>query len=555
MTLRRLLITILAWAAGALVFFHDQLLSGFRWIGGDIADMRIHVFLAEHWRRVLTGATGAWLDPPYFHPTPHAIAYTDATFALALPHMLFRALGCDELLAFQLAVIATSLAGVLGFTLLALTLLRVPFPIALAAALGFTFSNMNYAKTGHPVHAMVWLLPFLVVCAARAATSLAERFVAAVAWGIAAAVLLALIALTAFGVAWFAVVLALVAGLAMLALEPARVREGLRAIGPGRLAGFAAIVLVALAVAFAPFVAIFLPALLAGAERSYAEVRTYTPGPLALTDFGGSNLLWGWLTQALDSTRTAVWISSEESLALTPAVAVLAIIVVVWLWRRRRGGAQDARTADPRTGLLLAAGLAVVIISPLLLKVGTHSLWRYVWTVVPGARAIRTPFRFQLVLALPVWVLLAYGGAQLRQYLAHRRSPAVAHAVVGALAVLVLAEQVNLTPVAWIDRPAELARLARIAPPPPACQSFYIQSDEPRGLGLQTDAMMIALRVGLPTINGLSGTFPPWWEEHLLHVDRPDYRTNVAAWAEMHGLAATLCGVALPESRWIPPGG
>jgi hypothetical protein len=548
MTARRFFIALAAWAAGAAVFFHDQVLSGFRWIGGDIGDMRIHVFVAEHWRQVLAGRAADWLTPPYFYPTPHTIALTDATFALALPHAVFRALGCDELLAFQLAVIATSLAGVIGFTLLALSLLRAPFPLALAGALGFSFANMNYAKTGHPVHAMVWLLPWLVLCGAHAAMALAERFVAAVAWGLASAVLLALIALTAFGVAWFAVALAATAALALLAIEPVRVREALRAAGPRRLAGFAAIELAALGAAFAPFAVIFLPALLAGAERSYAEVRTYTPGPIALTDFGGSNLLWGWLTRALDPARTAGWISGETSLALTPVVVALALAAIVWLWRRRRAGTLDARMA-----LLLAAGVAVVVIAPLLLRVGMHSLWRYVWTFVPGARAIRTPFRFQLVLALPVWLLLTHGGAQLRQHLA-RRSPALANAAVATLAALVLAEQVNLTPVAGIDRPAELARLARIQAPPPSCRSFYVDSQEPRGLGLQTDAMMIALRTGLPTINGLSGAFPPWWEEHLLYLDRPDYRANVAMWAAAHQLTG-LCGVLLPEGRWIPPGG
>ncbi len=549
MTARRLLIAVAAWAVGAAVFFHDQVLSGFRWLGGDLGDARLGVFLVEHWRHVLAGA-GDWLTPPYFHPTPRTLAFTDAAFGLALPYVPLRWLGLDELLAFQLTVIALSLASVLGFVALAMSALRIPFAIALPAALGFTFANMNYVKTApHPVYALVWVLPVLALCAVRALAALPTGLAAAAAWGAAGAALLGLIAFTTFQVAWYAAVLATVAGLAFAALEPARLRGALAAVGARRLAAFAAIATAALALAFAPFVVLYLPVLLAGAERPYGLINFFAPRPDKLLDLGGGNLMWGWLARAIGS-RTPEHMGPEWSLAQTPVVAVVCGATVVWLWRRRRAGSGDARVA-----MLLAAGVAVAVILPLLVRVGTVSLWQGVWAIVPGARAIRTPFRFQLVLAFPVWLIVAYGAMQLHAWLTARSSRARATAAVAALLALALAEQVNLAPVARIDRSSELARLAPIGPPPASCGAFYVRSQEPRGIALQTDAMMVAARHGIATVHGISGTVPADWDGRLEVPDRADYRAAVAGWAAAHGIAPTLCALELPEGRWVPPGG
>jgi hypothetical protein len=549
--LRRLLIALAAWAAGAAVFFHAELLSGFRWLRGDVGDVRLGVFLVEHWRHVLAGGSMAgtgWLTPPYFHPVPRTLAYTDATFGMALPHAVLRWLGLDELLAFELVVILLSLVGVFGFVALA-RLLRVPFAIALPAALGFTFANMNYAKASHPVYALIWLLPVLALCWVRALMALARGLAPAVAWGVAGAALLGFIAFTTFQIAWYPVFVAGVAGAALLALERARLRAAIAAVGVARLSAFGAIVAAALVVAFVPFAITYGPELIGGAERPFWAVLIFAPRPRALVDFGGDNLMWSWITRALDETRTTAYMNSEHSLAQTPIVTALFTIVTLRLWLRRRDGRLDTREA-----LLLAGAIAVIVIVPFAFKIGNVSLWYLIWAVVPGARAIRTPFRVQLVLGLLTWLMLAYGATRLHARLAATRARGVATAAVAALAALVLVEQVNLTPVAQIDRPAELARLAAVPPPPAPCRAFYVRSQEPRHLGLQADAMMVTARFGIPTINGLSGATPPDWAPGIAHVDGPGYEPAVAAWAATHGIAAGLCALELPAGRWIPPG-
>jgi hypothetical protein len=330
-------------------------------------------------------------------------------------------------------------------------------------------------------------------------------------------------------------------------MERTRLRRTLAAVGRRRLAAFAALQAAILAVLGLPFVLTYGPVLLAGGQRSWATVLTFIAPLQSGLDFGGGNLLWGWLTRALGSGRTQAYYHPERSLAPTPLVTVLWAASAAWLWRRRRAG-----PLAPEQAVLIAAGIATVAIVPLLARVGTVSLWWPVWAVLPGARAIRTPTRFQLVLALPVWLMIAHGGAQLRSWLAARRSRRAADALVAAAAALLLLEQVNLSPVALIDRDAENARLARIAAPPPGCRAFYVLSREPRGEALQTDAMMAAMRSGLPTLNGTSGDFPPGWLP-LADAAGPGYASAVAAWADAHGIAATLCALALPAGDWLPP--
>jgi hypothetical protein len=111
-----------------------------------------------------------------------------------------------------------------------------------------------------------------------------------------------------------------------------------------------------------------------------------------------------------------------------------------------------------------------------------------------------------------------------------------------------------------LDRPHELARLARLAAAPPApawCRSFYLSRSrgEPSYLGpaldgiysANVDAMLIAQLIHLPTING-TGTFvPPDFD--LFNADRPDYRQRVEQYATRYHLAH-LCALDPRTMRW-----
>lgn len=557
---RRALIALAVWALGALVFFRGPIFSGFRWMTGDPGDWRLGIFLAEHWRLVLTGAAPwPWWRPPYFAPAPDSMTFTDPSFGLAFPYIALRAAGLDEYVSFQLTVMAYSLAGFLAFAALALRVARAPFALALFGAAGFAFSNMNYAKLGHPIYAPVGLLALLVLLYARAMAALPASPRRAHLFGLLGALLFGYLLFTCFQVAWYGALVALATIVVLAVAMPGALRQAVGAVGPGRLAVFAAVQAALLVVAALPFLSVFAANWLGGAERPYWAVLIYAARPLDLFNVGGANLLWGRLVRLTGRLASPDDLNSEFGLAQTPIVGAVFLVLLWFLWRERRRNAGDLRMPG-----IVAAGIAAVVLAPFAFKIGTASGWWLLRQLVPGASAIRTPFRLQLALALPHWLLIVAGAAVLRAQLAARlaaAAPALHRAVSAGLVLLgalMLAEQVNLADQAWVDRPGEIARIARVPPAPPECRQFFVTSTEPQRsvFALQTDAMMIVLRERIATLNGNSGAWPPQWRLHEVH--EPEYLGNAAAWARANRLDAGsgLCRLVLPGgewSAWSPP--
>ncbi|MBL8836049.1 MAG: hypothetical protein JNL66_07375, partial [Alphaproteobacteria bacterium] len=436
-------------------------------------------------------------------------------------------------------------AGFLAFAALALRVGRAPFALALFGAAGFTFSNMNYAKLGHPIYAPVGLLALLVLLYARALAALPSSPGRAHRDGLLGALLFGFLLFTCFQVAWYGALLALATALVLALAWPQVLRGAVGAVGPARLAGFAAVQAGALVAASVPFLIVFGRAWAAGESRPYWAVLIYAARPLDAFNVGGANLLWGWLAQLTGRVSSPAELSAEFSLAQTPVVAAVFLILLIWTWRRH-----TRQAGELRVPAILAGGVAAIALAPLAYKIGTISGWWLLRQIVPGATAIRTPFRIQLALALPHWFVIVAGAALLREAMAARRAAVMAGMV--SLGALMLVEQVNLANQSALDRPAELARTGRIAAAPPQCRAFFATSTErTRGhFAIQTDAMMVALRERIPTLNGESGSRPPEWD--LLRVYDAGYLDNVADWVRSTDAAAGLCRLELPEGRWSP---
>jgi len=120
---------------------------------------------------------------------------------------------------------------------------------------------------------------------------------------------------------------------------------------------------------------------------------------------------------------------------------------------------------------------------------------------------------------------------------------------------LIALEQINLRQTAALDRVAENERIAALPGPPAACQSFVaIDSGfKPRvsiyePLVLQVDAMLIAQRTGIPTINGYSGLFPSRW--NLLQSNQQQAQRSARNWITRHNLSDGICLYDRGTNRW-----
>jgi hypothetical protein len=520
-------------AAGFMLVFHGWLFSGFDKAFGDQEDGYIAFALVEHWHHVFTGGA-YWTDPIFFHPQRGTLGYTDAFFLLGLVLAPLRLLGADTFTAYMLAMTALACAGFFGFHRLATRHFGLPAGTAAVGAFLFAFGNVDAVKLIHAQAYCAMLLPGL--CDLLLSGWHSKRRGALL--GAAAGLFYAALFLTSFETAWFSGCYLLALGLLHpaicgLAATRALIREMATARRPLVLAaagGFAA--------GIVPFLILYLPVLLAGHSRDFAEVASNMAEWRDLANVTPENAVWGpllkWLTIAGRPDRP-VW---EAELAFTPAVLVVFMVGVTTLALRAR------QPLAERDRYLLLLGAAVVVFWLLQMEYFGMRPWRAVWTLVPGGNAIRYTFRSQLVANLFVALMVA----RVLAGMDGRRIMAV------LLCGFLLVEQINLVWPPTVSRRAALAWIEAVPPPPAGCRIFYVAPGDAPGGPIaperQAAAMLFAEIRNIPTVNGYSSWFPDGWL--LDDPASPGYPAAVRDWARRRGIEQGLCGLELPAGRWAP---
>jgi hypothetical protein len=115
--------------------------------------------------------------------------------------------------------------------------------------------------------------------------------------------------------------------------------------------------------------------------------------------------------------------------------------------------------------------------------------------------------------------------------------------------VLVIGEQLNLASTHTIHRDNERTIFAKIAVAPKGCKAFLATKpvNEARVGTIQVDAMLVAERVQVPTVNGYSGWVPPGWD---LYAFDDRYFGHARHWVMSNGIAEGLCGCDLRSGTW-----
>jgi hypothetical protein len=288
-----------------------------------------------------------------------------------------------------------------------------------------------------------------------------------------------------------------------------------------------------------PFLLVYMPKAAETGMHAWAMVRQYTLSPLDMLNVGERNLAWGWLVRLLNiAFRPEMPFWSEQMTGFP--VALLALFAAA-LWR------------PPGGAVVRALALATALTWLLTLRFGPVSAWWLVYEAFPGARAARVVARYQIFLALPVTLLAVAALARL--------APRMSRLPLGLVVALLLVEQLNGYAPTFLDRPHELARLRAVPPPPAACLSFFVTAARTESrfgeevdnvYNHNTEAMLVAVVIGLPTINGISTFNPPLWPDGL--PGTPAYAAAVRAYAAAHRLQG-LCGLDLRRFSWSVDGG
>ncbi len=527
------------------VFFREFVFSGFNRIQIRGGDSDIGYFTQEHWYRWLSGSAD-WRSPTLFHPVKGTLGYTDAQFLYLPPYAFFRWLGADMFVALQLVAMVLTGIGYFSMYLLLRRHLKVRTLLAAVASVAFAFSNALALKQFHINTMGIEFTPLIVLLFAESvAAARSRRRVRSVAFAAASGLLWALLFFTSFYMAWF-LGLALIAVTAVLLvvdreliLTVARLLRSDPRRWMNEAAGFAA----GFAVGIVPSLMIYLPVMSESGGRSFREVLPLTPRPSDVFNLGPDNLLWGHITWP--GTTPAE--GTERALAVSPLLVVSSIVALVILWSVR------SRVSDSRR-LRFLTGLAVtaVVITLASWRFGDWTMWKVIWKVVPGGKAIRAVDRVQFIVAF-FWAIVWAGTMNeiwSRLGATKRKAGSLGIGVVILLSGLVMVEQVNLKSIAGFDHGARSRYFASIPAPPEQCRSFYVidPSGKYKGDQIPLQAMLLSVQTGLPTVNGLSGMTPPGW--NLWSPNDPKYPGAARNWAEANGIAEGFCELDLSTKKW-----
>jgi uncharacterized membrane protein YqaE (UPF0057 family) len=224
---------------------------------------------------------------------------------------------------------------------------------------------------------------------------------------------------------------------------------------------------------------------------------------------------------------------------------VLAVALTCLAWMPGLGVGKRLR----RYWLSILAVSAIVLLIPF--RFGDASVWRMLIEPLPGFGVIRDPLRIIYVYELALVVAITLLLARLPKKAIHRR------AAMG-LVVLLLAMTWNRE-VFWYARPIETFERWVAAPiaVDQACRGFYIKGASSTYMArtdnmwalYNIDAMFVAFKLGLPTLNGYSALMPGGWE--LNNPQEATYAGRVARWIGEHRLTG-VCELDI-ETRVMRP--
>jgi len=511
---------------------------------GNPGDSRITMTILEHWRTVILGRAADWRSPIFFFPKAGVLGNTDAYALFAPPYTLARTI-FDEFVSYDLAMAALFIVGFASMALLLRNGLRLSHPVSILGSILFTVFSSIYQRTIHAQIIAVETIPLLIWLAIAFARSTSRREGSIIAIG--GAVVFAATCMTGFYISWFFGLL--IAWAAIVAICMFGVPTAFKTVLGFAKAKRTELVILGLSllIALYPFVSLYVPRLIESGPQPLSEA--FGPGRSQhawdLIAVGTNNYFWSDLLGNGGLGGRLLWNPS-----ITPlfGIAMLSSIVAAFVCFRLRDLTSDERT---RVLFVRVFGIAALLLLMSFVDWGAVQPYVFYYRFVPGGSAMRVPSR--LVLLLPVvWVpIVAIGAFWIIQRAARFRWMALA-----ALAILIV-EQHSAPLAANTDIDLERERLAKFFPVPARyCASFYVTGFIPRSeesslieffYGPQVDAMILAYRLRIPTLNGNSTVYPPGWK--IASPIEANYLNTVNDWISRNSLSK-VCRLDLSRVEW-----
>lgn len=519
-----------AWLAG----WFDPAAAGRGQAQAMLRDMRLLQWIyAWNWH-ALTTAPLAWFDANMFHPTPHALAYSEHALGKLPTTAPVFAFGGNPVLAFQVDLwLCFVLSGGALYALL-----RHAGAVPAAAFVGgfaYAFAPARLDMLFHPHLLAGQYLPLALLYLDR--TLCAARLRAALAF----AALLLLHLLCSYYLAYMAL-------LGVPAYALGLVVAGRREVSRHGLL----LALGAFALALAAFA---VPSWFYLQVRARGAVWDYRDVAQALYPMSNHPwLAYLWPPALAGSAGSRL---PRGCYAYLGVVAVALAALAVASLRGLRASARRALAG----GLCLTVVAWLLALGPLVRVAGREVALPYAWLMhlVPGFASMRVPGRFALLLMIGFAVLVGLGCDRLLRAIADAR-PRHARALGALVAALLVAA------IAWDDGLARLPIALRRDTPSaeriavydrlatlPRAPLLEIPALDVQGL-LAVDAQVNSARHWQPLLTGSSGYSPPTYRFVEALVRRLPDPAALALLVRMTGLRYVLVHeAALPRAeqrRW-----
>ncbi len=522
-----------------LLLNYHSFLTNFNLVPGDQGDTRLVVFTLEHWYSALKGQETP-LQLNMFYPDKFALGYADALILFAVPYVALRDLGIDYFTSYQLVLVILTTFGYGMYLLLMRRALKLELAFAAIGSVLLTSLNSMQLQIDIGKLLAFYFWPALILLLFGYATlkprgGWRNRLCLA---GFSA--LLGLVFFTSYYPAWYFVFTLALFGLTCLI--GASFQLGFRTVAARVLAFLRVrksdlgIGLAVLVISLVPFGLTYTPLIFSNATRSYALVLDFTPSVRDIINVSPQNYVWSPLLAAMHFS-----FGNREVQLGTPLLVLLLFGVFYGVQLRAALRGQLLQACDQ---LILALGTTTIIILVLTVKFRGVSLWYVVYQLVPGASALRAEGRYLMAADMILVAVVIYSLDRLyRSWVGRMSKPRTVGLNVGGVLIsaFLVAEQVNATAFR-LDKAWQLSLMGSIQKPSSDCRAFFISNptrlDMPIGY-YQLDAMMIAMKFGIPTVNGYSGIGPD--PVFAMVPSGIEYEYGILRWLRANGVEQGIC--------------
>lgn len=522
--------------------FRVQLHNGFTVLYGDSYDAAIVVTILEHWFNVLKGLSH-WSELYYFYPYTKTLGQTDGYFLIGMIYPFFRLFNVDPFLSAELSNVVVRIIGFASFYLLARRMFKLHHGWALLGAALFIIANNLTAHGQRLQLSTVSFAPIMGLSMWYMVCAIKQRHGGKVlGWGAASGVFLGAWSITCFYITWFFIYfatfyLAILYYLLSRADRSALINDA-KAVWKA-LVGVGAIT----AASLFPLLHVYLSKSKEVGMRSYESALAHTVPLEGIAQTGKQNYLFGGFYERLLAVVSPGYTGGGEyyNTGIAPILLFLfAVALVCVIWSK----------AGKDAVMWRAMAFATVVTWLGVINIGGHSLWYFLYTLFPGAKALNVVGAYQIFLSIPVLMLAL-------KYLSsvQHRLPA---GIICLLVGLLVAEELNSGYIT-LERNKELAKVALHNSPPQGCKSFYVSgwaSQDPAAplsdstsnfYAHNVSAMLIAEMIRLPTLNGIASFSPKDWD--FAYPNWPDYDQRMKRYADNHKLT-DVCRLELNTLEW-----